>query len=63
MEPLVLLYQIIFNLGFVPDSFSIECFTPIPKKNKPPSECLSFCPITVATLFCKIFEKLIDDEL
>ena len=53
----------IFNLGFVPDSFSTECLTPIPKNNKPPSESSSFRQITVATLLCNIFEKLIIDEL
>jgi len=53
----------IFNLRFVTDSFSIGCLTPIPKKNQPPSECLSFCSIGVETLFCKIFQILITDEL
>jgi len=63
IEHLVLLYQMIFNLGIVPDSFSIGCLTPIPKKNKPPSDCSSFRPITVSTVFCKIFENLIIEEL
>ena len=50
----------IFNWGFVLDSFLIGCS---PKKNRPPSESSSFRPIAVATSFCKIFEQLIIEEL
>ena len=63
LEHLALLFQIIFNLGIVPDSFSIGILTPVPKKGKPLSQCSSFRPITVATVFCKLFEALIVDEL
>ena len=35
----------------------------MPKKGKPLSQCLSFQPITVATVFCKLFEALIVYEL
>ena len=52
---LVLLYKMIFNPGFVPHPFSFGCLTPIPKKSKSPSECSSFCPITVTTLFANFF--------
>ena len=47
----------------VPDSFSIGCLTPIPNKKKLLSGCSSFRSVKVATLFCKIFEKLIIDEI
>ena len=53
----------IFNLGIVPDSFSIGILTPVPKTGKPVSHWSSFRPITVATVFCKLFESLIVDEL
>ena len=55
-----LIYQMMFNLRCVLDSFLIG---PIYKKNKPPPEPSYFPPITVETLFCKIFENLIIDEL
>jgi len=51
MENLVLFYQMTFNLVSVPDPFSVGHLTPIPKKNKLPSECSSFRPIAVATVF------------
>ena len=63
LEHLVLLFQMIFKLGFVPDSFSIGILTPMPKKGKPLCQCSSFRPITVATVFCKLFEALVVDEL
>ena len=53
----------VFNLGIVPDSFSLGILTPVPKKGKPLCQCSSFRPVTVATVFCKLFEALIVDEL
>ena len=60
---LALLFQMVFTKGIVPASFSTGRLTPVPKKNKPLNECSSYRPITVATTFCKIFEKLIMPEL
>ena len=47
----------------MPDSFSIGILTPVPRNGKPISQCSSFQPITMATVFCKLFEALIVDEL
>ena len=48
----------IFNFGVVPDSSCIGMVSPILKKNKPKS-CLSYRPVTVSSVFAKIFDLLI----
>ena len=63
LEHLTLLYQMIFTCGLVPDSFCVGVVTPVLKKGKDPAQCSSHRPITVAPVFCKIFELLFIDEL
>ena len=63
LEHLTLLYQMVFTCGLVPDSFCVGVVTPVLKKGKDPAQCGSHRPITVAPVFCKIFELLFIDEL
>ncbi|XP_065565830.1 uncharacterized protein LOC136030690 [Artemia franciscana] len=53
----------IFVTGIIPDSFGVVLVHPILKKGKPADQCTSYCPITVSTAFCKLFESLIFDEI
>ena len=60
---LSLLYQMVLCCGIVPDSFSVVLISPILKKGKQPSECSSNQPITVSSVFAKVFELLIINKL
>ena len=60
---LSLLYQMVFCSGVVPDSFCLGLISPILKKGKDPYVCSSYRPITVSSVFAKIFELLIINSL
>lgn len=63
LSHLELLFQIIFNSGLVPDVFGTGVITPILKKGKNPSECVSYRPITVSPVLCKLMELLVIDHI
>lgn len=62
-EHLAIAYQIILTHGIVPDIFCLGVITPVLKKGKPAHEPSSYRPITVSSVFCKLFEKLIISDI
>ena len=56
---MALLFQRIFKVGVVPDCLGVGVVTPVLKKGKPLFLCSSYKPITVSSVFSKIFELLI----
>ena len=52
----------IFTVGVVPECLCVGVVTPVLKKGKPLSQCSSYRPITVSSVFSKIFELLIIDH-
>ena len=60
---LALLFQMVFNVGAVPDSLCIGVMRSDLKKNKPKSSCSAYRLVTVSGVFAKIFEFLIVDHL
>ena len=63
MRDLSLFYQIVSCSGIVPDSFSVGLIPPILKNGKDLSECSSYRPITVSSVFAKVFELLLINNL
>ena len=62
-DHIALLFQMIFTVGVVPDCLCVGVVTPVLKKGKPLSQCSSYRPITVSSVFSKIFELLIIDHI
>jgi len=60
---LSVLYQIVFCCDIVLDSFCVGLISLILKKGKDLSECSSYWPITVSSVFAKVFELLIINNL
>jgi hypothetical protein len=58
-EHLAIAYQIIMRYGVVLDLFCLGSITPVQKKGKPATEPSSYRPITISSVFCKLFELLI----
>jgi hypothetical protein len=59
MDHLALLFQICISQRIVPSNFCVGITTTILKKNKDAALCNSYRPITVSSLFSKVFEKLL----
>jgi hypothetical protein len=62
-EHLAIAYQIIMTHGVVPDLFCLGSITPVLKKGKPATEPSSYRPITISSVFCKLFELLIIGDI
>lgn len=60
---IALLFQMILTQGIVPSCFSLGMVIPILKKGKPAEQPSSYRPVTISSVFCKLFEIVLFDEI
>ena len=61
-KPLSIIYRYIFFTGNIPDAWRVANITPVHKKGVS-SQVMNYRPISLTSLFCKIFERIVKQQM
>jgi ribonuclease HI len=60
---LLLLFNSLYQLSFVPEDWKKAIVIPLPKPNKPSDVVSSYRPISLTSCLCKLFERIITNRI
>ena len=60
---LLLLFNALYQLSFVPEDWKRVIVVPLPKTNKPLDDVSSYRPISLTSCLCKLFERIITNRI
>lgn len=62
LDPLLILFRYLAELGHMPNDWKLANITPVLKKGLA-SDIINYRPISLTSVFCKLFERMLQDKM